>query len=96
MQVLLATGKPPGGAWIERVFPKIGPWPQAGVFLQGTVVRGEGGTTISTRDLGKEIIAAVIAFGKKHSESLAPKTLAGLESTQPASLPKCLEHQTEH
>ena len=69
VQLVVATGKAPGGEWIDRTIPKLGPLPQAGVFMQGAVVKGPDGSIIYSRDLPRHIIETVVQFGKDHGKS---------------------------
>lgn len=68
LQLVVATGKAPGGDWVTRTLHKLGPLPQPGVFLQGLVVLGPGGDVIFTRALERSIIETLVNFGKEHSE----------------------------
>ena len=67
-QLVVATGKAPGGDWIKRTVPKLGPSPQPGVFMQGLCVFGKDGTMIFTRELNRDVIETVIEFGKENGE----------------------------
>ena len=69
MQFVVATGKAPGGDWIPRTIPKLGPTPQAGVFMQGAVVYGPEGDVIYTKQLPRHIVETVVNFGKEHGEA---------------------------
>ena len=66
VQLVVATGKAPGGEWVGRTVPKLGPAPQPGVFMQGAVVKGPDGSVIYTRELPRHIIETVVAFGQEH------------------------------
>lgn len=66
MQLVVATGKAPGGSWIANTIPRLGPHPQPGVFMQGLVVMGPNGDVIFTRSLDKDVIQTVVEFGEEH------------------------------
>lgn len=82
LQLVVATGKAPGGEWIHRTIPKLGPAPQPGVFMQGAVVKGPEGSIIYTRDLPRHIIETVVKFGKEHGKSEGNKAcLANIQES---------------
>lgn len=68
VKLVVATGKAPGGEWVKKTIPRLGPSPQPGVFMQGLCVFGKDGSMIFTRELERDVIKDVIDFGKQYSE----------------------------